>query len=359
MPTTKLVTPDNDEQLLAALDKQDRIAVDTEFMRESTYFAKLCLVQIATPTDVFCEDPLADGDLEAFWSAMMRCAWVLHSGRQDIEVIYQATERMPTTLFDTQVAAALIGFTPQIGYAALVRELFGKELPKTHTRADWTRRPLSEEMLHYAADDVEYLLDAYDILTERLDRLGRVEWAGEDSMALLNTSLYRVDADQAIDKLKGARNLRGRARRAAVGLASWRERRALSSDRPRRWVLKDPILLAIAQLNPGNERELAAIDGMPATTARRCSGDLLDILNDAANGSDNYVPPAAPSEQQKSLLRKMQLETATIAEELGIAAEIVAPRRELAAALNGERDCRVFSGWRREIVGDRLLELLD
>lgn len=358
MPTTKLVTPGNDEELLAALGNQDRIAVDTEFMRESTYFAKLCLVQVATPTETFCQDPLANGDLDAFWNAMMRCGWVLHSGRQDIEVIYQATEQMPTSLFDTQVAAALVGFAPQIGYAALVRELFGKELPKSHTRADWTRRPLPEAMLHYAADDVEYLLDAHDLLTERLDRLGRVEWAGEDSMALLDVSLYSVDPEQAIDRLKGARNLRGRARRAAAGLAGWRERRALASDRPRQWILKDSVLLGIAQLNPGNERELADVGGMPAATARRSGRDLLEILDEAANGSDAYVPPSPPDEQQKSLLKKIQRETAAIAEELGVAAEIVAPRKELAAALNGERECRVFTGWRRQIIGERLLDLL-
>ncbi len=355
----RLVTPGKDQELLAALGEQERIAVDTEFMRESTYFAKLCLVQVATPAGIFCEDPLAGGDLDAFWRAMMRCAWVLHSCRQDIEVIYQATERMPASLFDTQVAAALIGFAPQIGYAGLVRELFGKELPKSHTRADWTRRPLPEAMLHYAADDVEYLLEARDVLTERLDRLERAEWAAEDSMALLDPSLYTVDPDRAIDRLKAARNLRGRARRAAVGLASWRERRALTSDRPRRWILKDPVLLAVAQLNPRNERELAAVDGMPATTVRRSGADLLRILDEAANGSDSYVPPAAPSEGQKSLLKKMQKETSGIADELGVAAEIVAPRKELAAALTGERRGRVFRGWRRQIIGDRLLELLE
>ena len=356
---TKLVTPGKDQDLLAALSKQDRIAVDTEFMRESTYFARLCLVQIATPAGIFCEDPLADGDLEAFWRAAMRCAWVLHSGRQDVEVVYQATELMPASLFDTQVAAALIGFAPQIGYAGLVRELFGKELPKSHTRADWTRRPLTDAMLRYAADDVEYLLDAHAVLTDRLGRLGRAEWAAEDSMALLDRSLYTVDPDQAIDRLKAARNLRGRARRAAVGLAGWRERRALKSDRPRQWILKDPVLLAVAQLNPGNERELAAIDGMPATTVRRSGADFLRILDEAANGSDSYVPPAAPGERQKSLLKKMQLETAAIAKDLGIAAEIVAPRKELAAALTGERRCRVFRGWRRQVIGERLLELLE
>ena len=144
------------DELISALTAADLIAVDTEFMREKTFYAQLCLVQIATPSEIFCADPLTGTDLSRFWPALNSCDWVLHSGRQDVEVFYQTARQLPAAVFDTQIAAGLLGFAPQMGYATLVKELFGKELAKSHTRADWSQRPLSSEMIEYAAEDVEY-----------------------------------------------------------------------------------------------------------------------------------------------------------------------------------------------------------
>ena len=277
----QLITPNDDGALRGALQEPGYIGVDTEFMRERTYFAQLCLVQVATRDQVFCVDPLADGELNAAWDALLNCHWVLHSGRQDIEVVYQATGRMPVSVFDTQVAMAMLGFAPQLGYAALVNELFDKELPKSHTRADWTKRPLPDAMLKYAAEDVEFLLDAFDLLNERLEALGRADWVREDSMLLLDCALYDIDASAAVDRLKGAGKLRGRARRAAVELAKWREQRALKSNRPRRWILKDAVLLEMATTNPVDQQALGAINDMPAATVRRSARELLDVLKSA------------------------------------------------------------------------------
>lgn len=354
----QLITPKDDVVLRDALQHSDHVGVDTEFMRESTYFAQLCLVQVATRDHIICVDPLAEGDFSAAWQALLGCNWVLHSGRQDIEVVYQATGQMPASVFDTQVAMGLLGAAPQLGYAALVQELFNRELPKSHTRADWSKRPLSDAMLHYAAEDVEYLLGAYDLLGERLEALGRADWAREDSMLLLERSLYDVDADSAVQRLKGAGKLSGRARRAAVALATWREQQALKSNRPRRWILKDAVLLELAQKDARNERELAAINDMPASTARRSARDLLGLLEAARNGSDSYVPPALPDAEQKALLKDLQKLVAATAAELDVAAEVVAPRKELVAAIGGDRRCRVFSGWRRQLIGEQLLDKL-
>ncbi len=358
-PATKRAVSADDEELVALLEQRERIGIDTEFMRERTYFAQLCLVQIATPSKIYCADPLDAGDLTRFWDALMRCPWIVHSGRQDIEVIYQTTARLPASLFDTQIAAALSGYPPQLGYAALVQALTGRELEKGHTRADWARRPLPAAMLDYAAEDVEFLVDAADVLSERLERLGRFEWAVEDSHALLDVSLYDADPAAAVERIKAARNLRGRARRAAVLLAGWRERRALASNRPRRWILKDSVLVDIAQSNPNGERQLSKIDGMPAATVRRRADELLAILAEASAGDDDYVPPARPDERQKRTLKEMQRRAAAVADELGIAQEVIAPRKALVAAMLGERDGRLFTGWRREAIGERLLELLD
>lgn len=358
MPSTTLADPHDTDKLTAALADEQRIGIDTEFMRERTYFAQLCLVQVATPDCVFFVDPLTDTSLDSVWDALLGRDWVLHSGRQDIEVIYQGTGRMPRALFDTQVASALLGFAPQIGYANLVNELFGRELAKSHTRADWTRRPLPENMLEYAAEDVEYLLEAYALLKAKLDEKGRFDWAVEDSAALLDPRLYDIDPNLAEDRVKGARNLSGRPRRAAVALARWRERRALDADRPRQWILKDAVLLEIAQANPRDDAGLAAIDGLPAATIRRSGRDIIRLLDDAAAATDAYRPPARPDEEQKALLKAMQKAVSAVGNELGIAPEVVAPRKELSAMLLGDRDVRSLSGWRRQVVGDRLLEML-
>ncbi|MDH3440657.1 MAG: HRDC domain-containing protein, partial [Gammaproteobacteria bacterium] len=250
MPDYQLVDLTVDDSPALAVGNESRIGVDTEFMREKTFFAELCLLQISTSDDIYCADPIGvDGNGKArdeFWDSITRPEWVLHSGRQDLEVVHQTAGRMPASVFDTQIAAAFLGFQPQTGYAGLVSELFSVELDKTHTRADWSKRPIADGLLRYAAEDVQFLLPAYDELVDRLDRAGRLQWALEDSKDLLDVRLYQSDPARAIDRLKGARNLRGRARAAAAALASWRESEALSRNRPRQWIIRDNALLDIA-----------------------------------------------------------------------------------------------------------------
>lgn len=358
MPEFVTIDIDRTEPLLDAIASAPRIGIDTEFMREKTFFAQLCLIQVALGERIHCIDPLAGEPPAGFWPALLEPTWVLHAGRQDLEVVYQAAGRLPGTVFDTQIAAALLGYPPQSGYAGLVADLFEVTLDKSHTRTDWSRRPLSTAAFHYAAEDVEHLLPAREVLCERLERRGRLEWARQDAKELLDPALYRSDVDNAVERLKGARHLRGRARRAAVGLARWRERAAEKFDKPRQWILRDALLLELAVADPTSRRDLAGIAGMPPATARRLGGELLDILKEARESTDDYEPPARPDEEQKALLKAMQQEVAGRAAELGISAEIIAPRKELSAALTGDRDVRVFRGWRRELVGDDLLHML-
>ncbi len=359
MHVSELVLPADADGLIRSLADAPEFGLDTEFMRERTYFAKLCLLQIVAGEQIFLLDPLGDAAPDNFWATLLERNCILHSGRQDIEVLYQTTRCMPAFLFDTQVAAALLGYPPQIGYANLVKALFDRELPKSHTRADWTRRPLSEAMRAYAVEDVEYLLAARERLTEELDAKGRLDWALEDSASLLDPSLYDPSVQQAVSRLKAARNLRGRQRRAAVALAEWRERRAIAADRPRQWVLRDAVLMDIVAQSPDSERRLASIEGMPAGTVRRAGKEILAALADAATGEDDYRPPMRPGEREKAQLKAMQDAVARVADELDIAAEVVAPRKELSALMLGDRDVRSLSGWRRAVIGERLLELLD
>ncbi len=341
------------------LVRSDVIGVDTEFMREKTYFAQLCLVQVATSEDIHFADPLKGVDLAAFWNATLDKTWVLHSARQDIEVVYQSAERMPSRIFDTQVAAGLIGLAPQIGYANLARELFEVDMAKSHTRADWTKRPLAPGLLQYAAEDVEYLLPAFDVLSEMLDRKGRLAWAEQDSASLLEPALYSIDPADAILRLKGARNLRGRARAAAQRLAAWREAEALKRDRPRQWIARDPVLMELATRRPDSRAELEKIDGIPPKLLQRAGRDLLAAISVANGDKNNYKPPSAPDEGQKSLLRDMQAVVSACASDLEVAPETIASKKELSAVIiTGNRESRLFSGWRRELIGDELLKLL-
>lgn len=358
MPAFTLV--DRVDQLADSLSPHQRIGVDTEFMRERTYFAQLCLLQVSTPDHIYCIDPLADEDLAGVWEMLAEREWVVHSARQDIEVIYQTTERMPATIFDTQVAAALLGFQPQIGYSGLVKELFDVELPKSHTRADWSRRPLPDEYLEYAAEDVEYLLPAYDELANRLDEKGRLDWATADSKLLLDKRLYDVDPGAAVDRLKGARNLRGKRRSVAAALATWRESEALRRNRPRQWILRDNVVMNIAFSMPSSTSELARVDDMPGKLVTRAGKDIVRVVQEAAKNGSSYQPPRPPDEAQKTLLKKMQAVVQECAADLGLAAETIASRKELSGVIiGGNRQSRVFDGWRRELIGDRLMELLD
>lgn len=350
---------DTPASISPSIDAHPRIGVDTEFMRERTYFAQLALVQVATAEQIYCVDPLSGADMSAFWGTLRERTWVLHSARQDIEVVYQASDRMPASIFDTQIAAALLGYQPQMGYGNLVSELFGVSLDKSHTRADWTRRPLSDAILAYAAEDVEYLLPAYEILAERLEQQGRLAWAEADSAMLLDPALYEIDPSLAVERLKGARNLRGPRRAAAARLAAWRESEALRLDRPRQWIVRDSALIDIACRQPQTVDALANIDDMPPKLVKRAGRDILGIL-ERANGDENdYVPPPRPDEEQKSLLRRMQTLVETCAGDLGIAAETIASKKELSAVvISGNRNSRVFGGWRRELIGKELAGLL-
>jgi ribonuclease D len=297
--------------------------------------------------------------MDRFWDSLMRPTWVLHSGRQDIEVIYQTARKMPARLFDTQIAAGLLGYAPQMGYATLVSELFSVDIPKSHTRADWSKRPLSDAYLEYAAEDVEYLLPAWEVLAEKLDRLNRLAWAEEDSASLLDPDLYDVDPFLAIDRLKGARNLRGTRRAAAARLSVWREKEALRANRPRQWIVKDSALLELAATLPSSISQLDDIKDVPPGLIRRAGTSMLAAIEAAKSDDNDYAPPQPPSETQKALLKAMQKRVAECADDLRLAAETVASKRDLSAIIfGGDRQSKVLAGWRRELIGEELLDLL-
>jgi ribonuclease D len=254
---------DNDAELarlVAELQHTSIAAIDTEFVREKTYYPQLCLVQVGTGNQVACIDCLAGLDLTQLYARLFdpSFTWVLHSARQDLEVLFQLTGRMPPRLIDTQVAAALTGCAPQIGLEGLLQRTLGVELGESFARTDWSRRPLPEAALRYALDDVRYLLPAWERLNLELDRAGRREWLREECERILAEQPV-ADTTAVWSRLKGVHGLPFASQCAALALVRWRETAAQRSNRPRRWLLADDVLLAIAAALPSNAAALAAI----------------------------------------------------------------------------------------------------
>lgn len=332
--------------LVEAIAASTVIAVDTEFVREKTYYPQLCLIQIATRDYEACIDCLAPLDLAPLYAQLFRpeCTWVLHSARQDLEVVWQRAERMPPRLIDTQIAAALLGWPPQVGLEGLLSRTLQVELGESYARTDWSRRPLPPEALNYALEDVHYLLRAWDELEKQLASLGRLAWLEEECARAL---AERPVADTSVvwSRIKGLHSLSFPAAGAALELVRWREIAAQRSDRPRRWLLEDEQLLALAAALPQSTDDLRdlvspkflARNGadIVAAVARRDDPEVQAIV------SAHSGPPA-----DRKVLKSLQEEVRRRAGVLGIEPEILATRRELAALATGHAPAHLREGWR-------------
>jgi ribonuclease D len=342
----------------------ERLALDTEFMRERTYFPLLCLLQIATESDCFLVDPLAGLDLGALHALLADPTRlkILHAARQDLEVLLLTGGTVPAPVFDTQVAAALLGFAPQAGYAELVARQLGHSIDKGQTRTDWSRRPLSPEQLAYAADDVHHLLTMHTDLAASLEAKGRSAWAHEETAAYANPALYRTDPAVAWRRLKGLGRMKPPEQAAARALAEWRERRAIESDKPRGWILADETLLAMATLAPDTLEALEKIRTLPPAVVRKRGEELLQLLAAARSGGSEPSPDDVlsrrPTPEETSRAAKFMQVVRDEAAALGIGAEILATRRDIDALAQGNLDNQLMRGWRRTVIGDRLLALL-
>jgi ribonuclease D len=348
-------------QLAAQLESLECLALDTEFLRERTYRAELCLVQLSGPSDAVCVDPLALGDLSPLAQVLTapRTVKVMHASRQDLEVLLPAVGFV-RPVFDTQIAAALCGLPAQIGYADLVRRLLGQDLAKSHTRTDWSRRPLSPEQIEYALDDVRYLLPLKSHLEERLDTLNRREWLAEELAELGDAAAIMTEPEQAWLRIKGLRALDPGRVRLARALAAWRERRAIERNRPRGWILEDAVLREIVMRVPRSAEALASIPDLPANLIKHCGEEILECVRAA------HIPEPAPLIETRqrpdptkaALLRSLGALNQAIAGELGLSPEVLATRRDLEQLADGKRDVAVLRGWRRAVVGERMLAAL-
>jgi ribonuclease D len=357
-----ITAPDALVELTGRLASADAIGLDTEFLRERTYRAELCLVQVADAAHAACIDPLALADLGplAILLQASRPLKVMHASRQDLEVMQPLTG-LVAPVFDTQIAAALTGFPAQVGYAELVRRVLGIELDKSHTRTDWSRRPLSSEQVAYALDDVRYLLPLKENLETELARLGRSAWLAEELVQLADEDNLRVEPERAWLRVKGLRGLDAKREALARALAAWRERRAIERNRPRGWILDDALLREVVLRVPDSPAALGAIAGMPPAFVKNCGEEVVTLVGHTAAPYPPYAPPRRerPDPERLARVKKLSAVLQATAAELALSPEILVTRRDLEKLAAGDRDVGALSGWRRAQIGERLLTALD
>lgn len=342
------------------------VAIDTEFMREKTYFPQLCLVQIATPEHIACIDPVALNDLKPLAGLLHNPAVmkVFHSASQDLEVLYLVTGKVPAPVFDTQLAASLLGHGEQVSYGNLVQAVLQIELDKTQSRTDWSRRPLKPEQLSYAKDDVRHLVGIYTHLRTELATQGRTAWLAPEMEALTRVELYQPHPEQAWRRVSGHKRLKPRELAVLREIAAWRENEARRLDRPRRWIISDDLLLLIARTKPTDPGALNGLRGFPKGLAAEPASQLLLAIQRGANAPKEtwpvLAPRAKPLTQAEEVVADMTMALLReLADRQRIGPEAVGGRRDIVALMRGEPDARLAHGWRHEVVGRELRRWLE
>ncbi|HVW18221.1 MAG TPA: HRDC domain-containing protein [Solirubrobacteraceae bacterium] len=352
-----------------------RLGIDTEFMGEGRYRALLCLVQVAVPagdggSHVEVLDPLTDSlDPGPLARALADPAVevVMHAGRQDVALLRRAWATEVTSIFDTQVAAGFAGLRAQLGYEPLLREVLGRRLHKSASFTKWDARPLSEEQLSYAREDVLDLLQLADALAERLRGRGRLEWAREECRASLEGVSDVREVDAVFDRLPRVNSLDGAQRAVAHALVRWRERTAQEADRPAQSVLADAALVELAKRRPRTQERLHQIRGLSDAALHRRGTAILAVIEAARD--DPPIPvegerPAAPEPSDAALIALGEALVRSRALEAELAYELIATKADLQRVVHSLRDpaagegVRTLQGWRRELVGEELLALL-
>ena len=339
------------------------LAVDTEFLREKTYYPKLCLIQIATYEESACVDPLAIDDLSPLRDLLVdkRITKVFHACTQDLEVILHAMGVVAAPVFDTQLAAAFLGLRQQVGYGMLVEHYTGVRLPKADSLTDWSRRPLDAEQLAYAEDDVRYLPGIYDAMMTQLVAKNRLGWLTPEMEELSDRSHFERLPEQAYLHLKRSSSLTRRQLAVAREVCAWRERRAAERDIPRKWLVSDEILVEVCKRCPKTMDRLRRIRGTEQISDREADGLLRAVRKGLAIGpADLPVQKRRErsSAEAEGAIDLMYALLRIISERSGIAPQLIATREDLVDLAAGREGCRLQSGWRYELAGSRLMRLL-
>lgn len=358
-------------ELAAACEKlatAPYLTIDTEFLRETTFWPQLCLIQMAGPDIAVIVDPLAAGiDLAPFFALMAdtNVVKVFHAARQDIEIIYNLGKLIPHPIFDTQVAAMVCGFGDSVSYDQLVSRIKNVHIDKSSRFTDWSRRPLSEKQLDYALADVTHLRDVYLHLKEQLDREGRSEWLSEEMAILEATETYDIHPDDAWQRLK-MRLKKPQELAVLQKVAAWREREARGRNVPRGRILKDDGLYEIAQQQPKDAEALSRLRTIPKGWERSSAGGAIVEAVNAALAIPKADMPRLPRQAQtpegaQAATEMLKVLLKLIAERQGVAAKIIANSEDLdrIAAEGDKADVGALKGWRKELFGDTALKLIN
>lgn len=361
-----ITTTESLYRLCDSLASETFITVDTEFMRESTYWPDLCLIQVAGETIHGLIDPLAPGiDLKPFFALMdnPNVLKVFHAARQDIEIMVHRAGIVPHPVFDTQIAAMVCGFGDQVGYEAIVRKLAKAQIDKSSRFTDWSRRPLSEKQLAYALADVTHLRVVYAALKTELDRTGREHWLREEMNILTNPATYRTEPEDAWKRIKV--RLRSKKQLAVLmEIAAWREREARDKNVPRSRVLKDDAIAEIATQCPQTREALNQLRALPKGMATSRIGDAIQKAVTAGLAIDPKSLPQPDdgrdemSDAAQAAAEILKLALKVVCEQEGIAPKLVASSSDIdAVAESDEADVHLMHGWRRELFGDLALAI--
>lgn len=337
------------------------LCLDTEFVRRSTFYPILALVQFAVGDKDWLIDAPQIGDWQPLVAQMQSKTVVMHSASEDLEVFRNSMDALPRELFDTQVAAAFVGLGSALSYAALVENLLGVVLEKSQTQSDWLRRPLSEAQKSYAREDVLYLEKIYDILKGLLEKQGKTSWMRAFSEQTLLAAASQIDPDKAYLKVKGAGNLKRGQLEVLASLAAWRERRARELNKPRNWLIRDAEMLKVVRFCPTGRGELDARVGMSHESIRRYGEEILALVNDPPEVQLTDLPPAALEGGGRALVKQLQERVAELSEEHHIAERLIANRSELEDLIRYQRGQAaapsMLGDWRADIFTPKIQEL--
>ncbi|MGI6216014.1 MAG: ribonuclease D [Coriobacteriales bacterium] len=357
------------QDLISVIEKikgSRALAIDTEFMREKTYHPLLCLVQMATDDIEFLIDPLKVDNLEPLADVLSDPATtkIFHAGRQDLELLFRSTGVVPAPLFDTQVAAPLLGLPQQVGYGTAVEEFCGVKLKKADSLTDWTLRPLTDSQVQYSLEDVRYLIPMYDAMVERLKDCGRLHWLDSEFEHMQDPETYIIHEEDLWRKVKKTSALTRRQLKHVSDIAIWREHIAQKRDIPRRWVIPDELVVEISRREPANVDELYRIRGAREKLTNSMARTLVGLIKSGKESNPDSWPERDKRRHQVSgsdavadvLMGIVRLR----AKESNIAPQVLATHGELMQLAAGKRnDVDVLNGWRYQIVGHELVDFLD
>ena len=362
------------ESLCLTLRQSPRLALDTEFVGEDTFIPRLELIQVATATTAAVIDfpaVQASGSLDAFWELICdaKIEKIVHAGRQDLDLFATHAGQIPKPFFDTQIAAAMVGYGAQVAYANLVQRLHGTKLAKAHTFTNWSARPLSDDQIAYALEDVEFLLSIHTHLQDRLSSLGRLEWVSEE-FARLETAVGEKSREpqERYQRIRGWDTLKPKGAAVLRELAAWREAEARRRNVPRGRVMRDEVLLQLARHPPKSVHELRGLRGVHSSEVDRQGEQLLATITSAL-----ALPPSAwpevprerkPDPESTGIVELLQAVLKARAAEEGIAPTMLATSSDLQTLVEAKQnrtalDVPILRGWRRQLAGDLLLQVLD